>query len=69
VSAFGVQVATTALIHFIGADASRRHATAALDVWLLRNGWLLDDSDIPAVLAAFDATDWPSSIHHHEVTP
>lgn len=65
-SAHGVTTATRALRAFVGADASRQLAAAALAIWRQPNGWLLDDGDDAQVLAAFDPADWPRTIHHHD---
>lgn len=58
-----VTLAADAIVQFIGADASREDAAAALELWRKRHGWMFYDADVPAVLALFDAEPWPASVH------
>lgn len=58
----GITLAVNAIAHLIPPHASREHAAAALALWRCYHAWVIDDPDVPAVLAHWDAQPWPAAV-------
>jgi hypothetical protein len=63
------QEAVQAIRQFLSPAATRADASDALAVWQRHHAWRLDELDWAAVLAQFDATGWPATLHTNGSTP
>jgi hypothetical protein len=63
------QEAVAAIREFLSPSATRADASDALTVWQRHHAWRIDRLDWAVVLAAFDHTGWPASLHTNGSTP